>query len=406
MRRRRDGRRARRAAGRQDAGDRGRRGTVVDAGPTVFTMRWVFDEIFADAGTSLDERGDAAAARRPGAARMGRRTRLDLYADAARSADAIGALRGPRARRAASSRSAPAPRASTRRSSSRSCARRAAARWTSCAAPALRGLPDLVAHRAVRDAVARARRALPRSAPAATVRPLRDLLRLVAVPAAPATLMLIAHVEQDGVWTDRRRHAPHRRGAGRVASARGACVSLSATAVAEVLVDHGRAAGVRLANGERVGSRRGRRQRRRRGGRARACLGVRSRAVPRRRRAASRSLSAITWTLSATTVGISAAAPQRVLRRRLRRGVRRISSAARQLPRAPTVYVCAQDRDDGNDARHRVPANACCASSTHRRPATPVAFPPTEIDAMRGTDLSRCWRCGLDDPAQPERARC
>ena len=25
----------------------------VDAGPTVFTMRWIFEEIFADAGTSL-----------------------------------------------------------------------------------------------------------------------------------------------------------------------------------------------------------------------------------------------------------------------------------------------------------------------------------------------------------------
>src|ERR1700761_5440498 len=28
-------------------------GTRVDAGPTVFTMRWVFDALFDDAGTSL-----------------------------------------------------------------------------------------------------------------------------------------------------------------------------------------------------------------------------------------------------------------------------------------------------------------------------------------------------------------
>ncbi|MFY7917344.1 MAG: phytoene desaturase family protein, partial [Rubrivivax sp.] len=27
----------------------------VDAGPTVFTMRWVFEQILADAGTSVDE---------------------------------------------------------------------------------------------------------------------------------------------------------------------------------------------------------------------------------------------------------------------------------------------------------------------------------------------------------------
>ena len=30
-------------------------GAAIDAGPTVFTMRWVFDEIFAACGTSLAE---------------------------------------------------------------------------------------------------------------------------------------------------------------------------------------------------------------------------------------------------------------------------------------------------------------------------------------------------------------
>jgi len=29
-------------------------GAPIDSGPTVFTMRWVFDEIFAAAGTSLE----------------------------------------------------------------------------------------------------------------------------------------------------------------------------------------------------------------------------------------------------------------------------------------------------------------------------------------------------------------
>jgi 1-hydroxycarotenoid 3,4-desaturase len=30
-------------------------GRGIDAGPTVLTMRWVFEGLFADAGTSLDE---------------------------------------------------------------------------------------------------------------------------------------------------------------------------------------------------------------------------------------------------------------------------------------------------------------------------------------------------------------
>ncbi|MFN9807724.1 MAG: FAD-dependent oxidoreductase, partial [Betaproteobacteria bacterium] len=29
-------------------------GLPVDSGPTVFTMRWIFDQIFAAAGTSVD----------------------------------------------------------------------------------------------------------------------------------------------------------------------------------------------------------------------------------------------------------------------------------------------------------------------------------------------------------------
>ena len=30
-------------------------GAAIDAGPTVFTMRWVFDQILADAGVALDD---------------------------------------------------------------------------------------------------------------------------------------------------------------------------------------------------------------------------------------------------------------------------------------------------------------------------------------------------------------
>ncbi|MEM9783910.1 MAG: FAD-dependent oxidoreductase, partial [Pseudomonadota bacterium] len=38
-------------------------GSAVDAGPTVFTMRWVFEELFATAGIQLDEAVTLRAAR-------------------------------------------------------------------------------------------------------------------------------------------------------------------------------------------------------------------------------------------------------------------------------------------------------------------------------------------------------
>ena len=66
----------------------------IDAGPTVFTMRWVLEEILAAAGASLA----AELTLRP-AALLARhawseRARLDLFADIERSADAVGAFAG------------------------------------------------------------------------------------------------------------------------------------------------------------------------------------------------------------------------------------------------------------------------------------------------------------------------
>jgi 1-hydroxycarotenoid 3,4-desaturase len=74
-------------------------GQPIDAGPTVFTMRWVFDELLQAAGTSLDEhlvlRPLDVLARHAWNAEA----TLDLFADAARSAEAIGDFAGPTAAR-------------------------------------------------------------------------------------------------------------------------------------------------------------------------------------------------------------------------------------------------------------------------------------------------------------------
>ena len=68
-------------------------GKLVDGGPTVFTMRWVFDEVFAACGASLD---DAVTLTR--ADILARHAwddgRLDLFAEEAASADAVGVFAG------------------------------------------------------------------------------------------------------------------------------------------------------------------------------------------------------------------------------------------------------------------------------------------------------------------------
>jgi 1-hydroxycarotenoid 3,4-desaturase len=71
-------------------------GSLLDGGPTVFTMRWVFEEIFASAGAALQEwvglREASTLARH--AWRDG--GQLDLFADRQASSDAIGDFSGSR----------------------------------------------------------------------------------------------------------------------------------------------------------------------------------------------------------------------------------------------------------------------------------------------------------------------
>ena len=71
-------------------------GVGVDSGPTVFTMRWVFDQMLAEMGTSLGEilqlEPLSVLARH---AWDGQPDTLDLYADTAQSADAIARFSSP-----------------------------------------------------------------------------------------------------------------------------------------------------------------------------------------------------------------------------------------------------------------------------------------------------------------------
>jgi 1-hydroxycarotenoid 3,4-desaturase len=69
-------------------------GARIDAGPTVFTMRWVFDALFEAAGSSLESHIALKPLDVLARHAWSGTERLDLFADMDRSAEAIGAFAG------------------------------------------------------------------------------------------------------------------------------------------------------------------------------------------------------------------------------------------------------------------------------------------------------------------------
>ncbi len=368
-------------------------GQAMDAGPTVFTLRDVFEQLFADAGFSLD----ALLALRP-AERLARHAwdspeTLDLHADRDRSVAAIGAFAGAaearryvafcnRARRIHDALDAtfmrdarPSPAALVRRAG-------------------LRGLGGLL-----------------RIAPFTTLWQalgehfhdprLRQLFARYATYcgsspfAAPATLMLIAHVEQQGVWlVDGGMHRLAQVMAD-IAGRLGATCRYDSHVTA-IEAGRGRVSAVRLADGTRVtadiivcnadiGAL------------ADGRLGAAARVlppVPRERR----SQSALTFNLLARTQGFA------LLRHNVFFGgdyAREFDDVFehRRLPRDPTVYVCAQDRDGAQspsgDERLLCLVNAPPDGDLH--PLDPGA-PERCLEEM----MLRFARCGLQvEPSAP-----
>jgi 1-hydroxycarotenoid 3,4-desaturase len=368
----------------------------IDAGPTVFTMRWVFESLFADAGTALDAHITLHALDLLARHAWSAGETLDLFASIDRSSDAIGAFAGPaeaagyrsfctRAQRVYRTLEAPFIRAP--RPSALSLAGGAG----------LRGLTDLwgvspfsTLWRALgehfRDP--RLQQLFGRYATYSGASPFQ----------APATLMLIAHVEQQGVWAVQGGMIRLAEAMAGLATRQGAVVRYSAP-VAEILVQNRRAAGVRLASGERI--------------EADAVIAnsdfaalsaglfgaAVSGSVPRAH-PADRSLSAITWTLSAVTGGFPLARHNVFFSRDYAAEFAAIVRH-RRLPAQPTVYVCAQDRGepgaqpDGSAERLLVLVNAPATGDRQ-------AFTPAEIEPCATATFDLLARCGLTMARPPE----
>jgi len=359
----------------------------VDAGPTVLTLRGVFDALFSAAGGNF-----ATAVRLSPLATLARHAWdsgpiLDLFADRARSADAIGAFAG----------------AAAARGYLEFCARTKIV-FDALDAPFMRA-PLPTPWRLTRDlGVSGAAQLLFSGSPFGTLwgalgkhfadARLRQLFArystyVGASPfACPATLMLIAHVEQEGVWSvEGGMHALARavadlaaaRGARFVYGADAARIETIGDAVAGVTLRDGRrfAADAIVFNGDAAALATGK-------------LGEAARrAVPGIHRR-QRSLSAFVWTLSAAPGRFPFRRHNVFFSRDYRAEFADIFARGRP-PADPTVYVCAQDRGD-DDIDSRAPERFLVLANAPADGDGPVGDPQTIPRARAAVEevLSRC----------------
>lgn len=362
-------------------------GCSIDAGPTVLTLPDVFEALCADAGTRLADHVTLRPAEVLARHAWDGGGRLDLFADVERSAAAVAALAGQ----------AEATRFRRFVADARRMFETLDHSYIRAGRPTV---PGLVAKAGVRALMGIKPFSSLWGALGSYFRDprLRQLYGRYATYTgsspflAPATLMLIAHVEQKGVWlVDGGMHALAQ-ALRRVAEGLEAEVRTGA-AVAEITVAGGRAAGVVLVDGSRV--------------RADAVVcnadaaalaaGAFGRAVAGvvpPLRPAERSHSALTFSMVAAAQGFplshhtvffsgdyAAEFEDTVTRRR--------------LPRTPTVYVCAQDRDAS--AAPAAPAGAERLFLIVNAPATgdTHSFPPEEIEQCKQHTLALMARQGL-----------
>jgi 1-hydroxycarotenoid 3,4-desaturase len=369
-------------------------GRPIDAGPTVFTMRWVFEDLFnacgVDFGNAVTLKPLTILARHAWSTTEA----LDLHADIAASADAIGVFAG--AKEAQGYRDFCAAAAQT---------------FATLREPFLRsgattpwGLTGRIGFTRIGEM--------------ASIRPfssfwtslgrffhdprLRQLFGRYATYCgsspfrAPATLMLIAHVEQEGVWAvDGGMHAVAK---AMEKAARGAGADVRyGSGVSSIVTKAGRIDGVALANGDMLA----------------ADIVVANcdpsaiaigrlgndtqRAVPAVNEP-QRSLSALCWVAEGQADGFDLAHHNVFFGGHYAGEFDDI--ATRYTPHDPTVYLCAQDRSaDGpvnGQERFQIIVNA-------RANGDSKAFSEEEKAACQTTMINRLQKCGLSLSLPPDR---
>jgi 1-hydroxycarotenoid 3,4-desaturase len=209
--------------------------------------------------------------------------------------------------------------------------------------------------------------------------------------AAPTLLALIAHVERQGVWIVDGGMIRIAEALSALATRLGVVVRCQA-GVAEISVSDGRAVGVVLDDGEFVaadavvsnadvaalGS---------------GTLGNAARPAARALPRSTRSLSALTWSLLASTDGFPLLRHNVFFSQDYAGEFDDIFGHGR-LPATPTVYVCAQDRGDAGDAAPVGAERLFCL--VNAPPLGDVrAFSASEIEQCRTQTFALLQHCGL-----------
>ncbi|WP_090203392.1 1-hydroxycarotenoid 3,4-desaturase CrtD [Ectothiorhodospira magna] len=370
-------------------------GLPIDSGPTVFTMRWVFDQLFEAAGSRLDEHLRLVPLDILARHAWSEHERLDLFADPERSADAIGAFAGPEEAR----------------------------RFQGFCQQARRTyhtLEDTFIHNTRPTPVSLVARAglrrigdLMRMSPYDTLwhalgkhfhdPRLRQLFGRYSTYCgsspylAPATLMLIAHVEQQGVWSVEDGMARLPEALYRLAAAQGVQF-LFETRVTRINLRAGRVCGVAIGDHETLdadlvvfnGDA---------NALARGHLGIEVAGGVKGNPPAARSLSALTWSLMGIPRGFPLTRHNVFFSKDYAAEFRDIFEH-RRLPGEPTVYICAQDRTDDGGHEPDGPERLFCLVN-----APPCGdqhhFKPAEITQCEESTFRLLARCGLHlDPTQ------
>lgn len=361
-------------------------GRPVDSGPTVLTLRSVFDEVFASAGERLDDHLTLDKADLLARHAWTDGSTLDLFGDIDRSADAIGRFAGPRA----------------------AYGYRRFCEYARGIHEVVKG-PFLFSEKPSLVSVVKAFGTIgvgalmkmdgTRTMWGALGDFFEDprLLQLFGRYAtysgsspfrSPATLNVIAHVEREGVWLVRGGIHRLAEALSGLAARLGVQIRTGAE-VREILTEGGRVSGVRLASGEVV--------------RGRAIVlnadaaalaaGLFGRSVKRAVDAPGpRSLSAVTWSMVAEAEGFPLAR-HNVFFSDDYAGEFRSLFEQDAVPGSPTVYVCAQDRGDaglpeGAPRSERLFCLINAPAAGDRRALTPPEIQRCEM-AMREV-LSRC----------------
>ncbi len=341
-------------------------GAMIDGGPTVFTMRFIFDAIFAEAGTTLEAELGLKPLSVLARHSWGRGAELDLFADPKQSADAIAQFAGADEGKNFLSFHAESRRVfnalkkpfiESQRPNPLSLA-------TSSGLSGMLELMRINPFETLWSAVSRHFKD-PR---------LRQLYGRYATYCgsspfeAVATLMLIAHVEQDGVWSVEGGMHAVARAFERVFLKLGGTIRYH-LAVSEIELNQGSVAAIITSEGERI-----------------ECSdliinadvnavasGLFGQSVKRAVRPVplqSRSLSAITWAAHLKTEGFPLEHHNVFFSGDYKK---EFDELAKGYPADPTVYICAADRIDHRNGPERLlilvnsPANGDYAPQAHEK---------------------------------------